>query len=113
MAEPDPRQDPAQRPAERARQGGRTDAGTPHERPAELSVDQGVDRYANPEAALGGADAVEKTSYLVGEGTEPSAQPRAEYTARTKVGGGMNVGAWIVGGIVALIAAVYAFGALT
>ena len=32
-------------------------------------------RYANPEAALGGADAVSKTTYVAGEGTEPESRP--------------------------------------
>jgi hypothetical protein len=111
MAEPDPRPDPAQRPAERARQEGRTDAGTPHERPLDLSVDQSVDRYADPEAALGGADAVEKTSYVVGDGAEPGAQQRAEVSAQTDTGGGLNIGTWVVTAIVLLIALVYAIGA--
>jgi hypothetical protein len=31
------------------------------------------DRYKNPETALGGADAVEKTTYVTGRGTEPEA----------------------------------------
>jgi hypothetical protein len=33
-----------------------------------------ADRYKNPETALGGADAVEKTSYVAGSGTEPEAR---------------------------------------
>ena len=31
------------------------------------------DRYTNPETALGGADAVEKTTYVTGRGAEPEA----------------------------------------
>lgn len=30
-------------------------------------------RYRDPDAELGGADAVEKTTYVVGEGTDPNA----------------------------------------
>ena len=71
--------------------------------------DQGASRYDHPEAQLGGADAVEKTTYLVGEGTEPDTRTRDEYAARP-VGGGPNVGLWIVGGVAALIALVYAIG---
>lgn len=32
------------------------------------------EKYRDPEAQLGGADAVEKTTYVVGEGTDPSAR---------------------------------------
>ena len=35
------------------------------------------DRYRNPETALGGADAVEKTTYVTGQGTEPEARHQA------------------------------------
>jgi hypothetical protein len=46
------------------------------------------DRYKNPEAALGGADAVEKTTYVTGKGADPSAQkPPGEPSARVKSGG--------------------------
>ncbi len=33
------------------------------------------DRYRNPEAALGGADAVEKTTYVTGQGNGSVGQP--------------------------------------
>jgi hypothetical protein len=71
--------------------------------------DQSADRYANPEAALGGADAVEKTTYVVGEGTEPGARPRGEYVARGAADR-PSVAVWIVGGIAVLIALVYVIG---
>ena len=46
------------------------------------------DRYKNPETALGGADAVEKTTYVTGKGTDPSAQkPPGEPSARVRSGG--------------------------
>src|SRR3712207_4696031 len=73
------------------------------------SADQGAGRYAHPEAQLGGADAIEKTTYVVGEGSEPSTRPRGEYVARGAAGG-TNLGVWIIGGIAALIALVYAIG---
>jgi hypothetical protein len=75
----------------------------------EASVDQGTGRYDHPEVQLGGADAVEKTTYVVGEGTEPAAQSHGRYIARNAAGG-MNLGVWIVGGLAALIALVYAIG---
>ncbi|MFN2566269.1 MAG: hypothetical protein ABR499_14830 [Gemmatimonadaceae bacterium] len=73
------------------------------------SDDQGTGRYAHPEAQLGGADAVEDTTYVVGEGTEPHARPRDQYIARD-ASGGMNLGVWIVGAIAVFIALVYAIG---
>ena len=75
------------------------------------SVDQSADRYAHPEAQLGGADAVEKTSYVVGEGTEPASRPQGDVVARGAAGG-TNLAVWIVGGLAALIALVYAIGIL-
>jgi hypothetical protein len=73
------------------------------------SVDRDAGRYDDPETPLGGADAVEKTTYVVGEGTEPRSRPRGEYVARVE-SGGANLAAWVVGGIAALIALVYAIG---
>ncbi len=86
----------------------------PHPRAGEStqrqpSVDQSADRYAHPEAQLGGADAIEKTTYVVGEGSEPANRPSGDVVARGAAGG-TNVGVWIIGGIAALIALVYAIG---
>jgi len=54
------------------------------------------DRYRNPEAALGGADAVEKTTYVTGRGTEPEARaPDDAPIARVPAGKGLNA-TWIV-----------------
>ncbi|HEV3485432.1 MAG TPA: hypothetical protein VG106_08495 [Vicinamibacterales bacterium] len=75
----------------------------------QASADQAAGRFEHPEAQLGGADAVEKTTYVVGEGTEPGARPRGDYVARD-ASGGSSLGVWIVGGIAALIALVYAIG---
>jgi hypothetical protein len=62
-----------------------------------------------PEVAFGGADAVEKTTYVVGEGTEPDGRPTGPYVARDAAGGG-SVGVWIVVVIAALIGLVYVVG---
>ena len=67
------------------------------------------DKFPDPQAALGGADAVEKTTYVVGEGTEPDARPRTPYIAEGAARG-IPIGVWVVGGIAALIAIVYAIG---
>jgi hypothetical protein len=63
----------------------------------------------NRQAELGGADAVEKTTYVVGEGVEPEARPSGPYVARDAAGSG-SVAGWIVAAIAALIALVYAIG---
>jgi hypothetical protein len=94
--------DPMAADAQRHGRGDESRQGDP-------SRDQSVDRYANPEAALGGADAVEKTTYVVGEGTEPGARAHGEYVARGS-GDGPSIAVWIVGGIAALIALVYMIG---
>ena len=101
------------------RQAGRgADPSAEHARPSERTgdaprreplSDPDVSRYDHPEAQLGGADAVEKTTYVVGEGTDPDARPRSAYVARD-AGGGANLGVWIVGGLAVLIALVYAIG---
>jgi hypothetical protein len=64
---------------------------------------------SSPEAALGGADAVEKTTYVVGEGTDPEGRPTGSYVARDAADT-RSVGVWIVVGIAALIALVYIVG---
>ncbi|HET7456548.1 MAG TPA: hypothetical protein VFJ74_02770 [Gemmatimonadaceae bacterium] len=68
------------------------------------------ERFEYAETALGGADSVQKTSYVTGEGTEPEGAPRAGVVARTTSGGGINVAAWVIGLVAALIALIYAFG---
>jgi hypothetical protein len=63
----------------------------------------------DPQTDLGGADAVEKTTYVVGEGTEPEQRPAGPYVARGAAGLG-DVRVWIVVAIAVLIALVYAIG---
>ncbi|MEO6526910.1 MAG: hypothetical protein ABIP93_09825 [Gemmatimonadaceae bacterium] len=47
------------------------------------------DRYENPEVALGGADAVEKTTFVSGRGAEPEGRPaRGGPTTRAPAGAG-------------------------
>ena len=53
------------------------------------------DRYKDPEAALGGADAVEKTSYVTGSGTDPEAIKPAGVAATVPAGGGQSA-TWII-----------------
>ena len=68
--------------------------------------------FRNSETALGGADAVEKTSYGTGRGTDPNAHPIAGVSARTPSGGGINVLGWAVGAIAVVIGLVYLLGAV-
>ena len=66
--------------------------------------------YVNPETALGGADAVEKTTYAGNaHGTEPGAAPgqNVNVTAQVPHGGGTNVALWITAVIAILVAIVY------
>ncbi len=69
-------------------------------------------QFTNSETALGGADAVQKTTYGVGQGTDPSASANGSTTAHPKAGSGPNLLAWGVGGIAALVALAYLLGAL-
>ena len=49
------------------------------------------DRYVDAETALGGADAVEKTTYVTGSGTDPDARKGSEGpAARVSAGGGQG-----------------------
>ena len=76
----------------------------------------------------GDADAVQKTTYVVGQGTDPAAADpdrgrggpdgpeRGEwggYTATVRAGGGVNVGLWVIAAVALLIALVYGFGLFT
>ncbi len=69
--------------------------------------------FINSDTALGGADAVQKTSYVVGRGTEPGAQNQGSPIAQTRAGGGPNYVAWGIGALAAVIALVYLFGLIT
>ena len=67
-------------------------------------------KYQMSEAALGGADAVEKTSYVTGRGTDPNAHTIAGVSARTSSGGGVNLLGWAVGAVAVVIGLVYVLG---
>ncbi len=55
-----------------------------------------ADRYRDAEAALGGADAVEKTSYVTGSGTDPQAiKPTGSASAKVPSGAGQSA-TWAV-----------------
>ena len=87
------------------------------------SFDEGPD---DRERRVGDADDVQKTSYVVGQGTDPSgAGPDAgresrtrrgehdAYAASVRTGGGFNLGLWIVALLALAIAVVYGAGLFT
>ena len=100
-------------PASRGASGGTGD-----QQPNERTPD---DRpFTDSETALGGADAVQKTTYGVGHGGEPvGTQEHApvglkkgegDVVARVSTGGGVSPIAWIVGVLALLALLIYAFG---
>ncbi|HEY0969774.1 MAG TPA: hypothetical protein VGE02_02230 [Gemmatimonadales bacterium] len=76
------------------------------------SFDDERDR-GGPEKVIGDADNVQKTSYVVGHGTDPDAADSRGPSANVRTGGGMNLGVWIVAAVAVLIALVYGLGLLT
>jgi hypothetical protein len=69
------------------------------------------ERFSNSETALGGADSVQKTTGLTGgSGSDPDRNQDRPIIAQVPSGGGVNLGAWVVGGIALLIGVIYAAG---
>jgi len=67
--------------------------------------------YPDAEAQLGGADAVEKTTYVTGEGTNPHAQHAPGTPAgRMPAQRGRNPVFWVVAVVVVLLIVAYAAG---
>ena len=76
---------------------------------AESTNDHPEQEFVDSETALGGADAVEKTTYVVGDGTSPEA--RTPTDGPPSVGrSGPSVIAWVAIAAALLIAIVYAIG---
>jgi len=69
------------------------------------------DRYKNPEAALGGADAVEKTTYVTGQGTDPETVHKpGTPSARVPSGSGQGATWAIIGFLAVMAVLVYLLG---
>jgi hypothetical protein len=68
------------------------------------------DRYADPETALGGADAVEKTTYVTGKGADPNAQRAEPPAARVPSGAGRGTTRIILAFFVVAAILVYLLG---
>jgi hypothetical protein len=69
------------------------------------------DRYRDAEAELGGADNVEKTTYVVGKGTDPNARKGAGPSA-TVSSGAPRIVAIVVAVLVVLVALAYLIGVM-
>lgn len=69
------------------------------------------DRYRDAEAQLGGADNVEKTTYVVGKGTDPNARKGAGPSA-TVPSGAPKMVAVVVVVLVVLVALAYLIGVM-
>ncbi|MEO7103937.1 MAG: hypothetical protein ABI311_11145 [Gemmatimonadaceae bacterium] len=75
----------------------------------ESTNDHPEPKFVDSETALGGADAVEKTTYVVGDGTDPEAlspRDRPPSVGRS----GMTLVGWIAIAIALLIGIAYAIG---
>lgn len=80
-------------------------------RPGDAGGQFPADRYRDPEAQLGGADAVEKTTYVTGKGTSPEARhPRGQPAATVPANPGRNAFFWIVLVVVVLLVVLYVAG---
>jgi hypothetical protein len=73
----------------------------------------GDDRDRRPDQIepLGGADAVEKTTYVVGEGTDPSGRPKPGTVPPTG-DGGTNPVVWLTIAIAVIVGLIYILGFL-
>jgi hypothetical protein len=69
------------------------------------------DRYSDPETALGGADAVEKTTYVTGSGTDPNARKGTDGPVANVPAGGGQGATWAIIAFLAIAAVlVYLLG---
>ena len=65
------------------------------------------------EVVVGDADNVQKTSYVVGQGTDPDAPDTRGASARVATGGGINLGVWAVAAVAIILALLYGLGLFT
>jgi hypothetical protein len=70
------------------------------------------DRYRDAEAQLGGADSVEKTTYVVGKGTDPNARKGEGPSATVSSRGAPMMVAIVVIVLVVLVALAYLIGVM-
>lgn len=79
----------------------------PDRRPGDEGGQIPQERYRDAEAQLGGADAVEKTTYVTGSGTSPEAVKPPGQPAANAPSSGRSPLLWIVVVVVALVVVVY------
>ena len=96
---------PSPDPQEERRKEPRGGRGAPRggARGAEREV---TPKLTNSETAMGGADAIEKTSYVTGRGTSPEARSDGPI-ATVPSGGGISMGAIVVVVVLVAIALLY------
>jgi hypothetical protein len=79
-------------------------------RPGERSEQSSERRSADSEAQLGGADAVEKTTYVIGKGTSPEARRPPDTAAPQTFGKSNSPLVWVLLVFIILIAIAYGAG---
>ena len=79
----------------------------PDRRPGDEGGQIPQGRYRDAEAQLGGADAVEKTTYVTGSGTSPEAVKPAGQPAANTPSSGRSPLLWVIVAAVALVVVVY------
>jgi len=80
-------------------------------RPGENGGQIPEDLYPDAEAQLGGADAVEKTTYVQGRGTSPEGRTPLGTPTATVPSRGVSLLIWVVLIVVAMLAVAYLGGA--
>jgi hypothetical protein len=80
-------------------------------RPGENGGQLPEDLYPDAEAQLGGADAVEKTTYVQGRGTSPEGRTPLGTPTATVPSRGVSLLIWVVLVVVAMLAVAYLGGA--
>ena len=70
------------------------------------------DRYRDAEAQLGGADNVEKTTYVVGRGTNPHARKGEGPIATVGAGRAPRIVTVVVATLIILVALAYLIGVM-
>jgi hypothetical protein len=73
---------------------------------------QGPSGFENPEAAHGGADAINDTPAVPAHGAEPEEPRRGSARARVTAGRGLPVVGWVIAVLIAIIALTYVLGLL-
>jgi hypothetical protein len=73
-------------------------------------LSEGPNSRHNPEAAYGGADAVNDTPAMPGHGAEPEERRTGTARARVRAGGGLGVIGWVVVLLVVIVAIAYVAG---